>query len=120
MSAELRTITPEMRRDLAQGAILVRDTLPDNWSDAEMTLDQERSPFLLWSGLGHPPRIGEKVTLRGFGAGVVLAYYTQRSYLGVLVDPIDAPDSWRARNAPGTLVTAFGAEITRSTQKLAA
>lgn len=108
---ELRAITPEMRRDLAQGGILVSDTLPDNWSDAEMTLDQERSPFVLWSGRGYPPAIGDTVILREFGSGVVLAYFVQKHWLGVLVDPIDAPDSWRARNKRGTLITAMGAEI---------
>jgi hypothetical protein len=117
---EMRAVTPEIRRELAEGGILVCDTLPSNWMHADITPEEENSPFVLWSRKDHPPAIGDTVTLNNnFGKGVVLAYFTKRAsryagYLGVLVDPLEPPEWWLARNKRGTLITAFGAELASS------
>lgn len=72
------------------------------------------SQALKWSNRDFVPEIGERVFIRmnGFGAGTVVAYFTEAGWLGVEV-VVDERPEWHVKankdTHPNPLV--FGAEI---------
>lgn len=69
----------------------------------------------MWSGVGCPPTIGERVVVRmnGCGPGVVVAYAVHEGYLGLMVrlDEETRPDFCRNQNPSNRPSLVFGAEL---------
>lgn len=65
-------------------------------------VETQPGEVLRWSGLGAPPAIGARVTVRmnGFGPGVVVAYFHAYGYLGVEVK-CDRLPTWYVKQESG-------------------
>jgi hypothetical protein len=66
-----------------------------------------------WGGDGAPPDVGSRVIVRvnKIGAGKVLGYFLEEGFLGVLVQPDNAPDWYRKQNGGNVPCHVFGAEL---------
>ncbi len=92
------------------------EVLPANWSRTVWSggkLVNEADPFK-WGGKSEPPPIGAKVKvmMNGIGAGVVVRYFVEHGYLGVLVRPKKAPAWYVKQNGRYALCHVFGTEMT--------
>lgn len=89
------------------------DALPEGWVPvtAEQREDDDFDASYRWSGKAAPPAKGSVVkTNVGFGNGVVIGYFAECGWLGVLVQLQDPPEAYVKQNgnAPCHI---FGAEI---------
>lgn len=66
-----------------------------------------------WGGDIPPPQIGERVriSINGIGPGRVLEYFEQEGYLGVTVQPDNAPAWYLKQNGGNVPCNVFGTEI---------
>ena len=80
------------------------------WSAAKEIVNRDDANK--WSGKLPPPEVGAKVVIgvNAIGAGVVLGYFEEEGFLGVLVQP-DSPPPWYLKQNGGKPCHVFGGEI---------
>jgi hypothetical protein len=91
------------------------DILPA-WTQIQWTPDYRianRDDPFKWGGKSPPPAIGSEVSVgvNAIGRGVVLSYFLEEGFLGVLVQPHSPPEWYIKQNGIDKPCHVFGAEL---------